>query len=88
MQLQFIDKAFNIILDFDPIIAYKIAKNIKNNKLKEKSKTAIKANLIKMKYGSRNFVSFSSEDQKIILKSLQCLEEGLLDFLDEIKKPD
>lgn len=88
MQLRVVNKICTAFLAVDPVAVYKIAKSNKNNKLKEQAKDAIKTDLIAMGYGKKNFGSFSKEEQKKILKYLQCLEGGLLDFLERIKKPD
>ncbi len=88
MEKGLIKKIYNVLIATDPVRAYKLAKNIRDNKLKEKAKIAVKTKLINMGYGRKNFESFSPEEQEKILKYLQCLEEGLLDFLEKIKKPD
>lgn len=88
MNLKVTNKICNVFIFTDPVRAYKIAKSIRNIRLKQKAKERIKANLMDMGYGKKEFANFSSEEQEKILKYLQCLEEGLLDFLEQIKKPD
>ncbi len=87
MQLN-VKRICNVLLYTDPIKLYKIAKKTNNEEEKEKAKKIIKTNLINMGYGKRNLSTFSLKEQKLIMEYLQCIEEGILDFLEQIKKPD
>ncbi len=79
---------YNFLFYNNPVKLYKIAKKEENEEEKEKAKKAIKTTLTNMGYGGRNISTFSLKEQKLIMELLQCIEEGLLDFLEQIKKPD
>ena len=75
------------LLKVNPILAYNISKDFNDPLLRKIAKEEIALKVRKMGYGQKKFHEFSDPEQKEILECLSCLEENLLDFLEQIKKP-